>query len=115
MAALLLLQWNAQGMHNHGQELIKLLTDSNHTHHIICIQETWYNEDRTLAIPNFICLSRVRKEQQRGGCAIYIHETINYDSYTTDNDLELQSVCIYIGNKKLTLINFYNPCKKTQR
>ena len=45
-------------------------------------------------------------------CYIYIHETINYDSYTTDNDLELQSVCLYIGNKKLTLINFYNPCKK---
>ena len=53
MAALLLLQWNAQGMHNHDQELIKLLKDSNHTHHTICIQETWYNEDRTLAIPDY--------------------------------------------------------------
>ena len=114
MPAFLLLQWNAQGMSGHGQELIHFLNESSNTYHLICIQETWYNDDRSLDIPNYICLSRIRKHQQRGGCAIYIREQINYDSYTSDESLELQRICIYNGKEKITIINYYNPCKKTK-
>jgi len=114
MAALLLLQWNAQGMFGHGQELIKYIHDSKNTYHIICIQETWYNDHRTLKIPDYIELSRTRKEQQRGGCAIYIHEKTNYDNYSVDDELELQKVCIHLGKQKINIINFYNPCKKLE-
>ena len=114
-AALLLLQWNAQGMHSHGQELIKMLKDSRYIYHIICIQETWFKEDRILNIPDYICLNRFRKDKQRGGCAIYIHEKINYDSHVIDNSLELQKVCLHVGNQKITILNYYNPCKKLNK
>ena len=112
MAALLLLQWNAQGMSGHGQELINFLNKTKNIYHIICIQETWFNDNSVLNIPNYICLSRNRKEQMRGGCALYIHEDINYDSYSIDEELELQHVCLHLVKQKITVINFYNPCKK---
>ena len=111
MTALLLLQWNAQGMSGHGQELIIFFNESSNTYHLICIQETWYNDDRSLDIPNYICLSRIRKHQQRGGCVIYIREKIIYDSYASHESLELQRICIYHGKEKITIINCYNPCK----
>ena len=112
MAALLLLQWNAQGMFGHGHELIKFLEESKDNFHVICVQETWFYAEQTFPIPNFTCLSRTRNTQQRGGCAIYVHESINYDSYLADGEQELQRILIHYGNYRITLINFYNPCKK---
>ena len=112
--ALTLLQWNAQGLLNHGQELIKYLNSrKNSPIHLICIQETWFNDDRILQIPSYLCVTRNRRNQTRGGCALYIHDSINYESPTMDDELELQTIKIHYDNLKINLVNFYNPCKKT--
>ena len=112
-AALTLLQSNAQGLLNHGQELIKYLNSKeNSPIHLICIQETWFNDDRTLQIPNYLCVTRYRCNQLRGGCAVYIHDSVNYESPTMDDELELQKIKIHYDKFKINLVNFYNPCKK---
>ena len=113
MAALLnILQWNAQGMHGHGQELLHFLNNSTDTYQVICIQETWYEDNRIMLIPNYVCLYRNRINQQRGGCAFYIHESLGYASYAQDIDVELQRVIITCGKEKIVIVNFYNPCKQ---
>ena len=48
----------------------------------------------------------------RGGCALYIHDSINYESTTMDDELELQTIKIHYDKLKINLVNFYNPCKK---
>ena len=73
MVALTVLQWNAQGMFNHGPQLLKYLDMHTHeTFHLICIQETWFRADMILQIPQYTCFQRNRENQLRGGCAIII-------------------------------------------
>ena len=99
-------------MLGHGQEVIHFLNKTEYNHHVICVQETWYNGSRMINIPNYQCICRDRIGQSRGGCALYIHDSINYDDYICDEELELQSISILFGKQKMTLVNFYNPCKK---
>ena len=112
LAALHILQWNAQGMFGHGQELVHFLHNTETTYQAICIQETWYDGNGILNIPHYQCLYRNRKEKSRGGCAIYIHNSMDYDAYVCDEEIELQKISLFVGGERVTLVNFYNPCKK---
>lgn len=113
MAALTILQWNAQGLLNHGPELIKYLElHKDEKYHLICIQETWFNNDRILQIPEYTGFFRNRETQLKGGCAIYVHDTINYEYPIHDKEFEMQHMKIHVSGSKISVVNFYNPCKK---
>ena len=113
-----ILQWNAQGLHSHGNELEKFLFDLEQKTQVICVQETWFtNENFTLN--NYECFSKNRNNGQRGGIAIYVqenifvssHEHITYDGIET----EIQKLTCVINGLNLSIINVYNPCKTFTR
>ena len=110
MTALLILQWNAQGMNGHSGELINYLNSQEKVVHLICIQETWYEGNTIIDIPNYSCFSKNRINKRRGGCAIYIHTCINYEYVEIETDIEMQLVNIHYGDTHLAVVNYYNPC-----
>ena len=112
MSIFFILQWNAQGMNGHGPELIQFLSNDVKTIHVICIQETWYNDDNVIQIPEYTCLSKNRTLKNRGGCAIYIHNSIYFDNICNTFASETQAVDIILGDFTFTIVNYYNPCKE---
>ena len=113
MVALLILQWNAQSMMGHGEELIRYLNyNRNITYHLLCIQETWFSDDLVMQIPNYKCFSRSRGTQRRGGCAFYVHTSVHYDYPTLCVDIEMQLINIHMHDMTIAVVNNYNPCKK---
>ena len=107
-----ILQWNAQGMNSHGQELIQFLGNSRETFHVLCIQETWFHDENIMQIPNYTCFSKNRLSQIRGGCAIYVHNSLNFDNIYDKFTSETQMVDIILGKLTITIVNYYNPCKQ---
>lgn len=113
MGALSILQWNAQGLLNHGPELINHLNlNKDVLYHVICVQETWFNHEHILDIPQYICFNRNREIRSRGGCAIYIHESIHYEYPINDKEIEMQLTKIHFAGSVISIVNFYNPCKR---
>lgn len=115
LAVLSIIQWNAQGMSAHGHELLRFVDQKNKTNetiHLICIQETWFSDDKSLYLPGYTCILKNRKSQYRGGCAFYIHDSIQYADPLFKSDLELQTIDLYFANSTVRIINFYNPCKQ---
>ena len=107
MTALTILQWNAQGLLNHGPELIKYLDSYKDVkYHLICVQETWFNDDRILQIPEYTCFIRNRENQSKGGCAIYVHDSINYEYPVNDEEFEIQHIKVHAAGSKISIINF---------
>ena len=115
MPVLLILQWNAQGMSGHGQELIQFIRNYSKTIHIIYIQETWFNDYNVTQIPYYTCLNKNRISENRGGgCAIYVHNSIYNDNIPCNfvSPSELHMTDIFLGDFSLTIVNYYNPCKE---
>ena len=111
MANLIILQWNAQGMMGHGEELKKwIYSRKNNPVHLICIQETWYEDNNIIQIPNYKALIKNR-DGFRGGCAFYIHDSIAFDYPPQENlsKLEAQLIKVYHGKESIYVVNYYNP------
>ena len=114
-----ILQWNAQGLHTHGNELEIFINDLMAKPSIICIQETWFTKEKHMEIKSYKCYPKDRKNGQRGGIAIYVeeniyvshHEIITYEGIET----EIQKLKCTINGSKLSVINLYNPCKTFTR
>ena len=114
MAALSILQWNAQGLTGgHGVELSQLLLSRrNNPYHLVCIQETWFTENRIFNIPNYSCIPRNRKTGERGGCAFFVHNSVYFKNITSHDTLELQSITVHLNTSCVTVVNYYNPCQR---
>ena len=73
-----ILQWNAQSLRAHGDELKKYIEDSRVKPEVICIQETWLTGKNNFRIPGYDVIRRDRiiggKECPRGGCCIFIRK-----------------------------------------
>lgn len=79
---------------------------------LICIQETWLKPCLDFVIPRYVCLRRDRSDRSGGGCATFIRTGIQYKRVDINRDLECVTVEVWTGNKTITVINFYNPCKQ---
>ena len=110
--ALTILQWNAQGFNNHGRELAQYLQGTDQLFHVLCIQETWFQPENKMILPGYDCFSRHRENQARGGCALYIHNSLYYEQPIFDDDYEIQHARLRVGGELFLLVNFYNPCQK---
>ena len=107
---LILWQWNAQGLHCHGDELIHYIRKATRPPSLICIQETWFNDVKhpPLNIPNYTTLAKNRIGKKGGGCAIYIKNNISYTIAHTHPDKEYQKITIYQNSFQCDIINYYN-------
>ena len=84
---------------------------SQHGPHIICLCETWLDNnilDQELIIPSFVL---VRKDRTRngGGVAIYIHGSIPFKVILSHESIELLIVELSLASKPLTCCLFYRP------
>ena len=71
-SSFIILQWNAQNIISHGNELKHYTYNSNYKPDIICIQESWLNNEINFKLNNY---SMVRKDRQLGtggGVCIFI-------------------------------------------
>ena len=63
---LIILQWNAQGMWGHGEELTKwLFSRKGNPFDLICLQETWYDDHNIVPIPNYKIIPQNREGLRR--------------------------------------------------
>lgn len=62
-----ILQWNAQGINGHGDELRLHINNRQEIIHLICVQETWLLENEHFDINNYEGVYRNRKTGIRGG------------------------------------------------
>ena len=61
--------------------------------------------------PEIICLQRNRLSNRGGGCAVYIHNPVNYKILEISSDIECIKIHVYYQDFECTIINFYNPGK----
>ena len=81
--------------------------------HIVCLCETWLKENR---LPNFINYKPFflcRQNRPGGGIAILVRSDICVKKIDlvdyVNSVLEVQAVTIYSNDKKLDILNIYNP------
>ena len=111
---LLVLQWNSNSV-VHLPPLRAFLNSSNIVPNIICLQETWVkSHDRIPKIPNYNVASYFNRQgnNKGGGVIIYIESGITYeplDLNFSDPYLEVCATSLHLKNKKITIINCYDP------
>lgn len=112
-----ILQWNSQSMNAHGPEFYKELIEnknSNDAPALICVQESWFTDFNIFSIPDYIPIIKNRGNGGRGGIAIYVHKSITYQEMTCPPNKEYQRIDIFSLKMVISVINFYNPCKKIE-
>lgn len=107
-----ILQWNARSLIANGQEFKKYVQELTNKPDIICIQETWLKPHLDFILKGYHSIRLDRKKDRGGGCITFIKEGISFTHINTVTDHENVVTEIFNGNKeKLTVINYYNPCK----
>ena len=92
------LQWNAHSMNAHGFEFYNNMiknTGEEDKPSIVCIQETWYDEYNNIIFPDYMLITKNRKDR-RGGLAFYVHKSINFQVLKIPEDREYQIIDIFI-------------------
>ena len=107
-SSFIILQWNAQNIISHRNELKHYTYNSNYKPDIICIQESWLNNEINFKLNNY---SMVRKDRQLGtggGVCVYLSKTMN----EFVQNVKYNHIEFIIKNKSFNLINIYNPGEK---
>lgn len=102
-----IMQFNACGiLGSRKAELTNFLNNSPELMHVICLCETFLKPCHKFSIENYTCVREDRIEQ-RGGLAILIHNSLNYNITKINTNLECQTVEINTLNQPLNIINLY--------
>ena len=109
-----IVHWNCKGFNAHGPEYIWSLSKQKHIPDIICLQETFFlNEKDHPDITGFILANFSTRNIKRGGTAIYCKNHINYTVRNIDTLLEVSAIDIKLNNKLTTIVNIYDTDSKT--
>ena len=107
-ASINIVHWNCQGFNAHGPEYIWSLSKQKQIPDIICLQETFFqNEKDHPDITGFSLTNFLTRNSKRGGTDIYCKNHINYTMRNTDTLLEVSVIDIKLNNKLTTIINMY--------
>jgi len=82
-----------------------------HDPSILCLQETWLNNNQRAKIKNFHCpIRRDREAGNRGGVSIHIRQDVPYEEIKIDNcHLEAVAVKLYFENCTMAVCSLYLP------
>ncbi len=107
--SLTILQWNAQSLPAHGDELQHYLDSSINAPSVICIQETWLTKDKDYELLGYKEAARVDRETGYGGVAIYVRTEVPHRKINIKSSLECCAVeIIKSKGKSLAICNIYH-------
>ena len=97
--SLFVLQWNAYGLSAHGDELKAHLMGLKHLPHVICLQESFVTGPKEYKIPGYSKpVKYVRDNNNRGGVAIYVSQSLNFVENNPPPGIECKSIRLYIND-----------------
>jgi ribonuclease HI len=104
-----ILQWNANGLNVHGNEFKYYLSELAELPHVLCIQETHFNDKKMLKIPGYNNdpVFKNRSENTYGGVAIYVRKGLNYSKNTVPAGIECVSIKLFYNGTYYNISNFY--------
>jgi len=109
-----IVHWNCRGFNAHGPEYIWSLSKQKHIPDIICLQETFFqNENDHPDITGYTLANFSTRDIKRGGTAIYCKTHINYTVRNINTKLEVSAIDIKLNNKLTTIVNVYDTDSKT--
>lgn len=106
------IQWNARSLIANGQEFKKVIHEMTNVPDLICIQETWLKSRLDFVIPGYISIRKDRAGTSGGGCATFIKNGVAFREISIDSQYECVKVEVWTALGKVSIINFYNPCKQ---
>ena len=109
---MIILQWNARSLIANGQEFKQFIYSQQEKPDILCIQESWLKPNLDFIIQGYVSVRRDREEGTGGGCVTFVKEGIPYRVIDTGGEVENIIIEIWIGKRRMVIINFYNPCRK---
>ena len=114
---LIILQWNAQSIIAHGNELKHYIFNSKEKPDIICVQESWLKNSITYKLDNYTVVRKDRNFARGGGVCIFIKNNISYKIKENEliNDIEYIHIEFIRNNKYFNLVNIYNPGTKINK
>ena len=104
---LIILQWNAQSIIAHGNELKHYIYNSNDKPHFVYIQESWLKNSLNYKLCNYFLERKDRFNERRGGVCIFIKNNIVYKIKEHDfiNNTEYIHIEFFMNNKYFNLVN----------
>lgn len=109
---LIVLQWNARSLISNGQEFKKFISDMGNKPHIICIQETWLKPQLDFVIQGYTAFRNDREQGQGGGVATFVQNKMKFELVSLGQECESIVIKVWTGNGQISVINYYNPCKR---
>ncbi len=101
------LQWNAKSLLAHSKEFEKYVDD--HRPDVVCIQETWLNEDRQYDLPGYTLHRHDRLNRNGGGVATFIKKEIPHQRVEISTSMEaLATRIVTAPSQSITICNIYH-------
>jgi ribonuclease HI len=111
-----ILQWNAQSVREHGDELNKAVIDQINKPDIICIQESWLKKHHKFGICGYEIVRKDRDprlgKSKCGGVVTCIQKGIAY-RMVESVDLDIEAIVVEVfrrDSSSVFVVNIYNPC-----
>jgi len=107
-----IVNWNANGLSSHIDELLNYIDEESEQISFICIQETWICSNFLPDIPGYNFIHTFRNNKKGGGSAIYIRRDIVYNNLEKFNfvDIDIEISGIEFQNNKsenISLLSVY--------
>ena len=103
---------NIQSIRSHHDQLAAFLASFENQPIALCLCETWLSDTDCLSLyklPNYRpIISRTRKSQRGGGCAIFVHDSLEYKIVKYETELEILTIDIQ-SQRTLRLSVVYRP------
>jgi hypothetical protein len=113
-----ILQWNAQQIRAHGDELKNAVYEWSEKPDLLCIQESWLTGKQKYRIPGYEIVRKDRDgslgKKGGGGVLIGIRNGLVYKPLVLDvciENMEIMAIKVFLSSTNaITVINLYNPC-----
>jgi exonuclease III len=106
---LTILQWNVCGLQSRLAELKNYIFEAENSPDVICVQETFLKENKSIDINNYNIERRDRMNAEKGGVATFINKNLTYTRIPGLNNIEELTINLDLAGQHLTISNIYNP------
>ena len=103
------MQWNANGLRAHINELKNLLASTDPPIDVLCLEETFLNSGQRFNLPGYQIVRKDRTTSAKGGLVIAIRDGISHtevDNITVDG-LEHHAIRIKTQHGNIVIISCY--------